>query len=211
MPNIYYYRKLNLLQSDSETNLTTIYRYKQFYLNLEKRNDRLLILDIGCNTGRGGEILKAFNDRYILYGIDCVEDRLRRAAKIYDFVLNCHTVAIPLLNKTIDCVLAGEFIEHLSVEDALRTLHECYRILKPDGQILLTTPNPGYLRLKLTGSSVLGGAHLSQYYPQESKNIMKDVGFSNIIIKGSGRVAKFVGDYWPFMWIYGSYLLSAKK
>ena len=206
------YSQINILQTRSETDSGTVYRYKQFYANMEKKNDNLVILDVGCNTGRGGEVLKCLlNNKYLLFGVDCVEECLKKASKIYNAVLNCYSTAIPLSNESIDCILAGEFIEHLSVEDALKSLHEFYRLLKPNSQILLTTPNPGYLKLKLTGFSVLGGAHLSQYYPHKLKKIMKDVGFTNIIIKGSGRVAKYIGDFWPFMCIYGSYLLSAQK
>ena len=211
MTDIDYYSKLNLIQKSSETNLTIIYRYRQFYLNLENREASLVILDVGCNTGRGGKVLKILNNNFIIYGIDCLEERLEQAKRIYDVVLKCDTTALPLKDRTVDCTLAGEFIEHLLYEDAVTTLNEFYRILRPGGQIFLTTPNPGYLKLKVTGASILGGAHLSQYYPQELKEIMRNIGFSQIVIKGSGRVAKYLGDFWPFMLIYGSYLLTAKK
>lgn len=205
------YSEINLKQVSSETNLTTIYRYKQFYANLKYRSSSLVILDVGCNTGRGGEVLKKLNTKYTLFGIDCVAERLQKAERVYDRVMNCNTVAIPQANNSIDVILAGEFIEHLTYKDALLTLSEFYRILRKNGQILLTTPNPGYIKLKLTRASVLGGAHLSQFYPSDLMTIMRERGFSGIILKGSGRVAKYFGEFWPFTWIYGSYLIYAQK
>ena len=131
--------------------------------------------------------------------------------RIYDIVINCNTTAIPLTGQSVDVILAGEFIEHLTFDDALLTLDEFYRVLKKGGQILLTTPNPGYIKLKFTHASVLGGAHLSQFYPADLMRIMQKKGFCRVILKGSGRVAKYIGEFWPFMWIYGSYLISANK
>jgi hypothetical protein len=40
---------------------------------------------------------------------------------------------------------------------------------------------------------------------------MREGGFSGIKLKGSGRVAKYFGEFWPFTWIYGSYLIYAQK
>lgn len=205
------YKEINLGQTASETNSTTIYRYKQFYLNMEKRDNPLSILDVGCNTGRGGEVLKKLNSGYRLFGLDCVKERLEKAEKSYDCIINCNATAIPLPDESVDSILAGEFIEHLTYSDASSALAEFHRVLKKDGQILLTTPNPGYIKIKLTNSTILGGAHLSQFNPKELIKIMRGQGFSKFTLKGSGRIAKYLNDFWPFMWIYGSYLVSAKK
>lgn len=47
-------------------------------------------------------------------------------------------VTIPLENDTIDCVLFTEVIEHL--DDPLIAMKEIYRVLKPGGIIVGTTP-----------------------------------------------------------------------
>lgn len=47
--------------------------------------------------------------------------------------------SIPLKDRTIDYIHAGEIIEHFTNPEWM--LKECYRILKPGGRIIITTPN----------------------------------------------------------------------
>jgi len=49
---------------------------------------------------------------------------------------------IPFDNSTFDAVFAGEIIEHMHDTDFF--IDELYRILKPQGQLVLTTPNLVY-------------------------------------------------------------------
>ena len=77
--------------------------------------------------------------------------------------------------------------------------------------MLLTTPNPGYLRLKFIRGSVLGGAHLSQHHPDMMKLRLRMLGFNNVRIKGSGKVTRYLGCRFPFLPVYGSYLAVADK
>lgn len=48
------------------------------------------------------------------------------------------------LGETFDAIVAGEVIEHL--DNAAGFLRSCRRHLKPDGMLLITTPNPWYWR-----------------------------------------------------------------
>ena len=54
---------------------------------------------------------------------------------------------LPLEDGSVDIVFGGESIEH--VRFPKRFLFECYRVLKPDGQIVLTTPNRDAFLYKL--------------------------------------------------------------
>jgi hypothetical protein len=83
--------------------------------------------------------------------------------------------------------------------------------MKPEGRLLLTTPNPNYLLLKLTGRSVLGGAHVSQHYPADLIEILKEIGFCEVKVLGSGKVSRFLGQYFPCLRMYGSYLVIANN
>jgi SAM-dependent methyltransferase len=51
--------------------------------------------------------------------------------------------SLPFADRSVDGVILGEFLEHQS--DALPFLRECSRVLKPGGQLLITTPNPGFV------------------------------------------------------------------
>jgi len=109
-------------------------------------------------------------------------------------------------------VLAGEIIEHIQPGEVDATVAECFRILRVGGRLLLTTPNPGYLRSRLNGGSVLNdGSHLSQHHPHALKLRLEMTGFSNVKLRGSGSAAAYLGERFPFLFPYGLYLASADK
>jgi ubiquinone/menaquinone biosynthesis C-methylase UbiE len=138
----------------------TINRYRQFFYYFS--NNFEWILDVGCNTGRGGNILKKLNANLKIIALDCLKDCLDRLPSgIYEQKLCSYSTEIALEDSSVDAVVAGEFIEHLYFDDVVQTLQEFYRVIKPQGRLLLTTPNPDYLRWKLLGGGVLGGPHVS--------------------------------------------------
>jgi predicted SAM-dependent methyltransferase len=47
----------------------------------------------------------------------------------------------PIPSETVNVIFAEQFIEHISFDDARKCLKECYRILKPNGTIRLSTPD----------------------------------------------------------------------
>lgn len=204
------YRDLNAAQFESEIDPFSIERYQQFYRHFPL--DAKIILDVGCNIGRGGNALMLLNPGLEITGLDCVQERLDSIpAGIYQKTICSLVSDIDVSDSCFDVIVAGEFIEHLYPEDVNKALAEFYRVLKPNGILLLTTPNPGYLKLKLTGGSVLGGAHLSEHNPKDMHERLKCVGFKDVCIKGSGRVSRYLGENAPLLSLYGSYLVSAVK
>ena len=91
------------------------------------------------------------------------------------------------------------------------TLCEFFRLLRLKGRLLLTTPNPRYIRHFLEGTSVLGGAHISQHYITSLRRRLAAVGFLAITIRGSGRVSSILGGHIPLRAVYGSYLAFGSK
>jgi ubiquinone/menaquinone biosynthesis C-methylase UbiE len=204
------YEALNLKQKISENDSFTIERYRQFYHFLPKKTK--YILDVGCNTGRGGAELKRLNNEFLIYGIDIVEDRLKRLPKnVYHEYILGSTTEIPWEDNYFDAVVAGEFIEHLYSQDVTKTLAEVFRVLNIGGKILLTTPNPNDWKRKLRKGTILGGAHVSQHFPKILKLQLMMAGFSNVKIFGSGKVTRYLGYRFPLLSIYGSYLAVASK
>lgn len=204
------YEELNEAQEFSENDPFTIDRYRQFFRHFPKQAK--FILDIGCNTGKGGKILKELDNNLHLIGLDCLASRLDKIpVNIYEQKLVSYSTNISLPDSSVDVIIAGEFIEHLYFEDVSQTIREFYRLIKPKGRLLLTTPNPNYLRLKLTGESVLGGAHVSQHYVSDLKKELAKVGFSRIKILGSGKMSRLLSENFPWLSLYGSYLALADK
>lgn len=202
--------RLNREQVVSESDPFTAGRYRQFAKGLPASTSR--ILDVGCNTGRGGsEIRRAFPAAQI-HGLDLVPERLAKISPgIYD------NLAAGLLQDyqppdgPYDAVLMGELIEHVPYDELDALLAGIQKLLRPGGRLLLTTPNPHYFLLRIrSGGSVLGGPHVSVHCPTALTQYLTYVGFQVGGVKGSGRVSTRVGARLPLM-VYGSYLVIARR
>jgi SAM-dependent methyltransferase len=200
----------NLLQTVSEADPFTEERYRQFmaWLPAGCRD----VLDVGCNTGRGGRVLKQLRPALRLRGMDIVQSRLDRLpAQVYDGTVCGSATAMPLADGSQDAIVAGEFIEHLDPPDAQRFLHEAFRVLALGGVLLLTTPNPSDLKRRLRGGTILGGAHVSQHHAEALALQLRMAGFGRVTVRGSGKVSRWLGPRFPWLAVYGSYLVCARK
>ena len=202
---------MNRRQEVSESDSFTPGRYQQFYRHFP--HHAKTVLDIGCNTGRGGAVLKKCNPALELTGLDCVPERV--AALNKDDYKQGHcafSTEIPAENNSFDVVVAGEFIEHLPPPQVDATLMEFFRVLRLKGRLLLTTPNPNYLKNRLKHLSVmLDPSHLSQHYSDCLAFRLRTIGFSRVKVYGSGRVSRLFGQRFPFLFVYGSYLICGDK
>jgi len=201
---------LNQLQEGSETDPFTESRYAQFAKLLPPGS--LKILDVGCNTGRGGAVLNRLRPDLQLFGLDLLQSRLDRLPRdVYSGTVCGSATQIPSEDEAYDAVVAGEFIEHLLPIDAHRFVADAFRVLKVRGRILLTTPNPGDVKMRARGGTCLGGAHLSQHHPDTLKTVLKMYGFARVRVRGSGKVTWYLGDRFPWLGLYGSFLASGEK
>lgn len=204
------YEHINIEQRESESDPFTEERYRIFHKFIPKQAIR--ILDVGCNTGRGGSVLKSLNDHFILSGLDVVKERLNKLpAGVYENNICGSCTDIPSEDETFDSIIAGEFIEHLYPADVDKALFEMFRVLRIGGRLLLTTPNPSDIKRKARKQSILGGSHLSQHHHDALKIKMRMSGFSNIRVFGSGKVTRYLGCRFPIISVYGSYLITGDK
>lgn len=201
----------NRAQQVSETDSFTPARYRQMASHFPQQAK--MVLDAGCNTGRGGAVLKELNPAFELTGLDCVPERLAALDKtIYRQTLCGFSHDIPVGNNTYDVIVGGEFIEHVPPAQIDATLAEFFRVLRLKGRLLLTTPNPEYLKNRLKHLSVLQEeSHLTQHYPDALRQRLRQIGFSRIRIYGSGRVSAYLGQRFPWLSLYGSYLIQGDK
>jgi 2-polyprenyl-3-methyl-5-hydroxy-6-metoxy-1,4-benzoquinol methylase len=203
--------ELNRGQKVSEDDTFTRSRYLHFmnHFDVDTRD----VLDLGCNTGRGGAVMKARKAHLRIMGLDCVPERIASLDRqTYDAGVCSFSREIPLPSNSFDAIVAGEFIEHVQPEDVFPSLCECWRLLRLRGRLLLTTPNPQYIKNRISGLSVLTEpSHVSQHTPASMRRRLEDIGFSQIRVFGTGRVSSLIGRYFPILSAYGSYLIVGKK
>lgn len=51
---------------------------------------------------------------------------------------------LPFTSKSLDVIISAELLEHLQDEDKSAFFKECHRVLKPDGTLIISTPNADY-------------------------------------------------------------------
>jgi 2-polyprenyl-3-methyl-5-hydroxy-6-metoxy-1,4-benzoquinol methylase len=113
--------------------------------NLSLKNKK--ILDIGCYDGT---FLSLINNENELYGIEasdygCNKSK-KRGINVLQFFFNDED-RISFNDNFFDLIIAGEIIEHIYDTDFF--LEEIYRLLKPGGCFLISTPNIASLGRRL--------------------------------------------------------------
>lgn len=119
------------------------------------------VLDVACGTGYGSEILAEAGAN--VTAVDLSESALAAAsARLGDkaSVLRGDIRELPLDDDAFDLVVCWETIEH--IEEGDRALAEFRRVLRPDGILLVSSPNPGVYP---PGNDF----HVHEYAPRELK------------------------------------------
>ena len=122
------------------------------------------VLEIGCGEGYGISELVKFSEKYI--GVDKFDTSISEEIKKNNDIVFHKMEIPPLLNieaNSIDFVVTFQVIEH--IQDDHYFLKEIFRVLKPGGKLLLTTPN------KLMSLS-RNPWHIREYTPFEMKDIL---------------------------------------
>lgn len=122
-----------------DTDMNAGYSARRIKIFLNWIGSQKKVLDIGCYDGRDSElILKNNND---VYGVEILQkpakEAKKRGIKVKEFDLN--VAQWPFRKDFFDVVVAGEIIEHVLSTDLF--LENIYRILKPSGILILSTPN----------------------------------------------------------------------
>jgi 2-polyprenyl-3-methyl-5-hydroxy-6-metoxy-1,4-benzoquinol methylase len=100
-----------------------------------------VVLDIASGSGYGSQLMAA--QAAHVYGVDNNKRAIEYSKENYgadnlDFIVGDAT-DIPLEDNTVDYVISMETIEHIG--DQARFLEEIKRVTKPEGVLVLSTPN----------------------------------------------------------------------
>jgi ubiquinone/menaquinone biosynthesis C-methylase UbiE len=99
------------------------------------------ILDLGCGDGSAAAFAAQRNPGHHLVGLDWSAGSLSQARRLGLTVLRAGIdgLRLPVASQAADVVIMSELIEHLVDTDS--ALEEAFRVLKPGGSLLLSTPN----------------------------------------------------------------------
>jgi ubiquinone/menaquinone biosynthesis C-methylase UbiE len=112
---------------------------------LIKEAQPLTVVDVGCGTG---PLIAEFAHRGLVgIGIDSSQEVLEAARQRTgglkpepQFHLGSIT-ALPLPDRSVDAAVLIEVVEHLDDHTLDATLREISRVLRPEGALMVTTPN----------------------------------------------------------------------
>lgn len=145
------------------------------------------LLDVGCGEGKITEIARTKFDE--IYGCDISKTALLSAKErgISTVCVDLNDGFVPYKDNSFDCITALEVVEHLI--NPLRFFNDLRRILKPKGQLLLTTPNIRYFRNlyrlifngtfphTTTDDFVWGGGHIHYFTRKDITSLLNEAGF----------------------------------
>jgi 2-polyprenyl-3-methyl-5-hydroxy-6-metoxy-1,4-benzoquinol methylase len=122
------------------------YRSHEKLLALVGRAGR--VLDVGCSSGYLAERLQAGGN--VVVGIDLDEHAVEHSRRFCEAVHagDVETMDLPFEPASFDAVLCGDLIEHL--RDPQRFLERVRPLMKPDGRLVLSTPNVANWAMRLS-------------------------------------------------------------
>lgn len=177
-------------------------------------DDYSVVLDAGCGNGRDFSILLQYAHR--LVGIDFSQGMVREAKTKLDNVANKEQISLvvgdvsrlPVSDASFDLVVCSEVLEH--VPNWLEALGEFNRVLKPNGELIISTPNKlsMYGLTRYLGRLLLGSKHPYDKWKSyfELRNALKSYGFEVNQAKGACYLPGDIGYYQPFKQVIASCL-----
>lgn len=158
----------------------TVSAHLHRYMSVRSFVEGLVVADIASGEGYGSSIL-AEGAKYV-YGIDIDEEAILYAQQKYqqnNLEFRQGSIdKIPISAHSIDVVISFETIEHVGEYIQIDFMKEIKRILKPDGVLIISTPN------KKNCSDRDGGIntfHVKEFYFDEFKSFLQHH-FNNIEI-----------------------------
>jgi SAM-dependent methyltransferase len=144
------------------------------------------ILEVGCGWGRLLHFLKT--KRYSNFtGIDISPEQILFAQQVTSRVVLVDAIEfLKATNNEYDLIIGLDFIEHLRKNEVFDFLNNCHNALKPDGCIILQTPNAH----SPFGQSIFYGdfTHEFCFTPNSLQHILNLCGFHEFHVRETGPV-----------------------
>ncbi len=101
------------------------------------------VLDCACGTGYGVRVLRETGDARFVIGVDIEDKAIEYACQKHRIDSTCFLCSsgdrLALPDASVDVITSFETIEH--VPDDVALLKEFHRVLRPNGVLIISTPN----------------------------------------------------------------------
>jgi len=160
------------------------------------------LLDIGCGPGAFLFMANQSFPDLECEGIDISTSQIDFAIKQVGNIKNLHfkvadSAHLTQEDNSLDVVTTIEVLEHLHPYDAMKIANEVHRVLKPDGEWIVTTPNYNSLwplieiGLNAVSSVKYEEQHISKFVPNSLVKFVEAAGFDVISIESVFFIAPF--------------------
>ena len=168
----------------------------KLYMDMISPTDGKQILELGCGVGGSAPFISTCGG---FIGTDLSTEAIKTARREFGnrpefsfVVMDAQDLKFP--DCTFDLVAAREVIAH--VPDVKRMLQESFRVLKPGGNIAITSPTRDSLHLRV--NRMLGHKdftccfdHIRELTYEEARHLLLEVGF-----KITDTAGLFLKPYW---------------
>jgi len=139
-----------------------------------------VVLEAGCGEGYGAALLATVARTVV--GLDYDLLATTHVARTYPRVcmVRGNLVGLPLASGSVDVVANLQVIEHLWDQPGF--LAECWRVLRPGGRLLITTPNR--ITFSPGRDTPLNPFHTRELSAVELTSLLVDAGFDVTLMAG---------------------------
>jgi SAM-dependent methyltransferase len=155
-------------------------RHEVVYRRLADRCMGRDVLEAGCGEGYGADLIADVARRVI--GLDYDESAVTHVRARYPRVQMLHgnLAELPLPDGDIEVVVNFQVIEHLW--DQGQFVAECYRVLRPGGVLLMSTPNR--ITFSPGRDTPINPFHTRELNADELTELLVDGGFGEVAMHG---------------------------
>ena len=163
-----------------------------------------MILNLGCGASRpkDKDWINVDDLHSIFPNADCPERKHMDAEPNYkNFDLR---QPLWVADNSVDGILASHFLEHLGLQDAVKTVKNWYRVLRPGGVVRLSTPDPHkFWTIQMEGKEDWGEPNYSLqgdhpttfieyalFFPGHLQVVGKDTAFCLLYVAGFRNIVE---------------------
>ena len=146
------------------------YEHWHRYALASQLSQQRTVLDVACGEGYGAAMMAGNAVR--VTGVDISADAIRHASNRYGHLANLEFITapcdcLPFPDASFDLAISFETIEHIETQPAF--IAELARVLRPDGVLLLSSPNK---RLYSDAHDYHNEFHVRELYRNELEELL---------------------------------------